>query len=184
MRKIAVGDVMTHNFIAVDPETNLLRCAKDMVRNNINSLIIIERRVLKGIITSKDIMWAITKKPGLDLRKINAMDVATKKVAVIKPSADIGQAFEKMRKLGFRRLPVLSRGEVIGVITFHDILRIEPSLYREIGELVNLREEERKIRETETNWPTEGTCENCGEFKELLKVHDRLLCPDCREELF
>lgn len=184
MKKISVGDVMTHNFIAVDPQTNLLRCAKDMVRNNINNLMIIERRVLKGIITSKDIMWAITKKPGLDLRKVSAMDVATKKVAVIKPGADIGQAFEKMRKLGFRRLPVLSRGEVIGVITFHDILRIDPSLYKDIGELVNIREEERKVRDTASSWPTEGTCENCGEFKELLKIYDQLLCADCRDEMY
>ena len=144
MRKIAVGDVMTRSFVSMKPDTNLHKCAKEMVRRGVNSLLITEKKKLTGILTSKDILWAITKKPGLNLKDIKASDIAIRKLAVIKPSADINQAFRKMRALNFRRLPVLARGEIIGVITLKDILRVEPSIYDEIGEMVQIREEERK----------------------------------------
>lgn len=184
MQRIAVGDVMTKNFVSVAPSDDLLLCAKQLVKNNVSSLLVVEQNSLKGILTSDDILWAITKKQNLNLKEVRAIDIATRKVAVIKPSADIMQAFEKMKSLDFRRLPVLSKGNVIGVITLKDILRVDPSLYADSGELFNLREEERKLTEAKKKWPLEGFCDNCGAFSNLLKVYNKVLCADCREELF
>jgi CBS domain-containing protein len=184
MSRIAVGDIMTRKFFSVHSNDSLLKCSKEMVKNRVNSLLVVDKKRLLGIITSTDILWAITKKQFIDLRKIDCIDVATKKVAVIKPSASINQALNKMRSLNFRRLPVISKGELLGVLTLKDILRVEPSLYLESGELVQIREEERKLKNTAEEWPSEGFCDNCNTFAELLKVHDTLLCPDCREELF
>ena len=184
MRRIAVGDVMTKNFVSVDYNTNLLKCAKELVKKRVSGLLLTDKKTLKGILTSTDILWAITKKSNIDLKEVKAMDIATRKVAVIKPSADIDQALKKMKALNFRRLPVLLRGKLIGVITLKDILRIEPSLYTETGEFFQVREEQRKLRETKEKWPLEGFCDNCGAFSSLLKVSGKLLCPDCREELF
>src|SRR3989338_7100992 len=100
--KIAVGDVMTRNFSAARPGTNLLDCTRQMVKQRVGCLLLVEKKKLVGLLTQKDILWAITKKPDIDLRTIRAVDVATTKVAVIKPSADIAQAFQKNEKL---RLP-------------------------------------------------------------------------------
>ncbi len=184
MRRIAVGDVMTRNFVSINPTSNLLECAKEMAKTRVDSLLITDKKRLVGILTARDILWTIVKKPSINLKITNVMKIATKKVAVIKPSADIFQALRKMKTLNFKRLPVLSKGEVIGVITLKDILKVEPSLYPEIGELIYIREEERKIKELGAEWPSEGFCENCGAFSELLKVDSALLCPDCREELY
>ncbi len=184
MRKISVGDIMTRNFVFVSPDSTLYECAKKMAKERVNSIIILNNKKLIGIITSRDILWAITKKPSIDLKKIKAMKIATRKVAVIKPSADISLALKKMQALNFRRLPVLAKGETIGVVTLKDILRIDPSVYSEINSFVDIREESRKLHETEKEWPQEGLCDNCGAFSELLKVYDKLLCPDCREELY
>lgn len=185
MRRVAVGDVMTRNFISVDPYTNLLDCARKMVKQRVGSLIITKDTKLIGIITQKDILWAITKKPRLDLRELKAVDVATRKVAVIKPSATIAEAFIKMKEYGFRRLPVLSRGELVGVLTLKDILAIDPTLYTETSELFDLRESEQKMRvlSSQEGWETEGLCEECGAFSDLVRVESRLLCADCRNDL-
>jgi CBS domain-containing protein len=145
MRKISVGDIMTRKVISVKPGANLYECAKAMSKERLNSIIIAEEKRLYGILTARDVLWAITKKPGADLKKINAMDIATKKLAVIKPSADISQALRKMQALNFRRLPVLSHGELIGVVTLKDILSIEPELYSEMsGILDDIKEQDRK----------------------------------------
>ncbi len=184
MRRIAVGDIMTRNFVSAKPSESLHDCAKKLAKERVNSLLITEGKKLVGILTARDILWAITKKPSIDLKKLRAIDIAARKVAVIKPSADLSQALRKMKTFNFRRLPVLSRGEVIGVLTLKDILRIEPELYSEITEFTDIREEERKIKEASESYPLEGFCDNCGAFSELLKVYDKLLCPDCREELY
>src|SRR3989344_7536008 len=137
MRRIAIGDIMTRNFISIHPTASLHECSKKIVKNKINTLPLVHEKKLVGILNSRDILWAITKKPNLDLKKVRAIDIAIKKVAVIKPSADIYQAITKMRTLNFRTLPVLSKGEIIGVVTLKDILKIEPELYPQVGELAD-----------------------------------------------
>ena len=184
MRRISVGDIMTRNMVSAEPKNSVYDCAKLMIKEGVNSLIIASQRKLLGILTSKDILKLLTKKPGVDLKKVRALDIAQKKVAVIKPSADVEQALAKMKALNFRRLPVLSRGELIGVLTLKDILAFEPGIYSEVKSLLDdIREEERKSQESNVEWPLEGICENCGAFAELLKVEGQLLCPDCRDEM-
>lgn len=184
-RRIAVGDVMTRNFTSVTPDVNILECAKQMVKKKVGSLIIVKNRKLLGIITQKDILWTITKKPSQDLTKIKAIEIATKKVAVIKPSADLSQAFAKMREYGFRRLPVLSKGEVVGLLTLKDILKVEPAFYAQTGDLIDIKEEYQKRRRVSSDvGVTEGLCDECGAFAELVKVDNKVLCTDCREELY
>ena len=182
-RKIQVGDVMTRNFVSVLPNTHLLDCARKMVKQRVDSLIIAEDKKLTGIITQKDILWAIIKKPDIDLKTIFASDIATKKIAVISPSADLVQAFQKMKKLGFRRLPVVSRGGIVGLLTLKDILKIEPSYYTRAGDLIDIREEaEKRRRISNPGEENEGFCDNCGSFADLTKVKNLLLCPDCLDE--
>lgn len=182
MRRIAIGDIMTRNFASVLPTDSVYSCAKLMAKRRVNSVLLAKEGHLYGILTARDILWLITKKPKLDLRKISATQIATKKIAVISPSADISQALRKMTESNFRRLPVLARGELIGVVTLKDILAIEPSLYSETRNLMDdIREEERKIKDASSNWQLQGICENCGVFSELLKVNGQLLCNDCRE---
>ena len=185
-RRIAVGDIMTRKFASVKPSTNLYLCAKKIVSQRVNNLLVTEGKKLVGIITARDILWTITKKSNIDLKSLTAIDVASKKVAVIKPSADVDQAVDKMKKLGFRRLPVLSKGILVGIVTLKDILKIDPTIYRETGELTKIREEAEKLKKLSDSdeWDTEGLCEECDAFSSLLKVEGRLLCQDCRNELF
>ena len=184
MRHVAVGDLMTRNFVSVHPDINLLFCVKEMIKKKVSGILVIDNKRLVGILTYKDILWAISKKPKINFKEVRAIDIATKKIAVIKPSANIVEAFNKMKNLGLRRLPVLSKGEVAGILTLKDILKIDPSLYADTGELTEVMEEEEKLKKVMKRAPTEGLCEECGALSELLSVDNRLLCLDCREDLY
>ena len=187
-RRIAVGDIMTKSFVAVRPVTNLRQCTKELVKHRINTLLIAEGKKLIGIITSRDILWALTKKPNIKLKDIRAIDIASRKVAVIKPSADVAQAINKMKKFGYRRLPVLAKGELVGIVTLKDILRIDPNILREVSEIDEIREKSeklKKIAKADTDkYDIEGVCDECESFAQLLRVEGRLLCPDCRDDLY
>jgi CBS domain-containing protein len=176
---IKVGDVMTRNFISARPDIPLLSAVRLMVKKRIGSLILVKDGILKGILTEKDIMWAISKKQ--DLRKINAIDICTRKITTIKPSADIFDAIVLMKKKKFRRLPVVIKKKVIGYLTLKDILRIQPELFEIAKEGYNIRKENKKIdRET----ITEGICDECENFDFLYLDDGKLVCESCKSQRY
>ena len=183
---IKVGDIMTRNFVAVHPDTNLIDCAKEMIKKRVGSLILKEGQRLVGLLTEKDIIWALIKKSKTDLRWIKARDIASKKVATIKPSADVYEALQRMKKLKFRRFPVMVNKKVIGMLTLKDILRIEPTLFRDVSQIERIKEESEKlerIRHGGKRMLRQGMCEECGNFDILFKIDGRLLCETCKDRM-
>ena len=182
---IKVGDVMTRNFIYVKPGTDLKTCAKTMIKKKVGSLIIKNQEdILLGIITEKDIIWALVKKSQNDLGKIYVQDLMKRRVITIKPSADIAEALAKIKKFKVRRLPVLENKKVIGMITLKDILKLDPSLYEMISEIEKIREESKKLkskRRLAQDMPKtkEGACPECGAQGVLYKTDEGYLCESC-----
>lgn len=181
---VKVGDIMTRNFISVSPETSLLDCARKMVKKRVGSLILKDDDKLKGIITEGDIIWALTKKSRKELREIEAKEIAPKKLITIKPSADLYEALQKMKKTRYRWLPVTIKGNVIGFLTLKDVLRIEPSLFETASEILQIREESEKLKRRKAGEKfKEGLCEECGNFDILYGVDNRLICEACRDAM-
>ena len=178
---IKVGELMTRNFIYVAPNTNLKKCAETMVKKRVGSLIIKENQELKGILTEKDIIWAVVKKSKKDLDKILAKDLMKKKVVTISPYVDIVDALEKIKREKVRRLPVVENGKIIGLITLKDILKIDPGLFEVILETMKIKEEQAKLKRSERiKVPKkDGICEECGETTLLYQDDSQWICENC-----
>jgi CBS domain-containing protein len=177
---IKVGDLMTRNFIHVSPETDLRTCARTMVKKRVGSLIIKDKDKLKGILTEKDILWAIVKKSKKGLKDIQAKDLMKRKVITIKPGADITDAMAKFKKKKIRRLPVVENGKLIGFLTTNDILRIDPGLFQTIAQTLKIREETEKLKRSNIDAPRkQGICEECGEYDILYNDEAQWLCDVC-----
>jgi len=174
---IKVGDLMTRNFIHVVPETDLRICARTMVKKRVGSLIIKDGDKLKGILTEKDIIWAVVKKSKKGLKDIQAKDLMKRKVITIKPGADITDAMKKFKKKKIRRLPVVENGKLIGMLTTNDILRIDPGLFEMFAETIKIKEETIKLKRSTQQ--RQGICEECGEFEILSKEGIQWLCEQC-----
>lgn len=184
MDNILVADVMTRDPITVPPETDLLECAKKMVRKRVGSLLLVEKQHLVGIISEKDILWALIKKTKEELGKIKAVSISPKKIATIKPSATVKEALTKMKKTKFDKLPVIQDGILEGFVTARDIFNFQPQLYPELDEFAQIREEAQKLRRIKkTKDVKEGVCEECGNYDFLHRVHGNLLCENCKNSL-
>ena len=185
MEKVLVADVMTRDPVTISPETSLLECTKTMVRKRVGSLLLTRKKRLLGIISEKDILWVLIKKTEHDLSKIKAFDISPKKIATIKPTATIKEALQKMKKLKFRKLPVIQNGDLVGVVTIRDILNFNPEFYPELEEFAEIRERTEKLKRVkkakERKRVREGICEECGREDMLLNVDGRLICNSCRE---
>ena len=177
---IKVGDLMTRNFIHTSPDTNLKDCEKLMVKKRVGSLIIKDNDKLKGILTEKDIIWAVVKKSKNDLKDIKAKDLMKRKVITIKPGADVTDAMTKFKKKKIRRLPVVESGKLIGFLTTKDVLKIDPGLFQMIAKTIKIKEETEKLNRSNITAPRkQGICEECGEFDILYHDEAQWLCDAC-----
>ncbi len=100
------------------------------------------------------------------------MDISTRKITTIRPSADIYDAVRTMRKSKYRRLPVVIKKQVIGILTLKDILRIQPELF----ELAREGFEQKEVG----NMMKEGICDKCEKLDLLYNLNGQLLCDQCR----
>lgn len=184
MLNLKVSDLMTREPITISPDTNLLECIKKMVKKKTGSLILTEKKRLVGLISEYDILWALTKKPKEDLSKIKAIDITPKKIATISPDANVEEAFKKMKKLKFERLPVILNKELVGIITVKDILNFQPQFYPELEEFAKIREQSRKLKAIKKSKDrksvNEGICEECGNQDLLYRYNGMLVCESCR----
>lgn len=185
MNHILVADIMTRQPIVTNPQTNLLECAKKMVKKKVGSLLITEKKRLIGIISEKDILWALTKKSKKDLSKIKAIDISPKKIATIKPFSTIEETLKKMKKLKFERLPVIHKKELVGMITARDILNFNPEFYPELEEFAQIREESKKLKRVKKvkNNISNGVCEECSNHDLLQRIDGRFICESCKNSI-
>ena len=178
---------MTQTPIVVGPKTNLLECAKTMVRKRVGSLLIVDGKRLVGFISQRDILWALIKKSKDDLSKIRAIDISPKKIATLSPNMTIRDAIAKMKKSKFERLPVIQNRELVGMVTSKDIFNFNPELYPELEELERIREETHKLKRIkkaqERGLNEEGVCEECGNHNTLYRFNGMLVCDSCRASL-
>lgn len=181
MERILVSDVMTRDPITVKPGANLLECSKKMVQKKVGSLLIVDKKRLVGFISQRDILWALIKKSKEDLSKIKAIVISPKKIAKIAPSCTIDEAISKMKRLKFKKLPVIHDNKLVGLITIKDILNFHPEFYPEIEEFAKIRDEQNKLKRIEKREQiTEGICEECGNYDLLQKFNGTIICETCK----
>jgi len=175
-----VSDAMTKKPISVNLGINLQECAKLMNSHHVGSLVIQKDEKVVGVITEQDIVRKLVAK-GINPIKEKVEDYMEKKLVTISPEADIYDALMKMRDLNIRQIPVISKGEMVGLLTLKDILKIEPQLFELLVEKFEVREQSRKP--INRIIPSEGICQVCGEYSE--KVHEvdgSIMCDKCEKE--
>ncbi len=184
--RIRVGDVMTRNFTHIGPETTLIDCARTMIKNRVGSVVIKENDKLHGIITEKDIIWALTKKANKGFENIHVKDIARRKIITIKPEAGIHEALNKMNKNKIRRMPVISNKKIIGYVTLKDIVKFLPEVFEATREFEKIREETNKMQKSESAKQGifhESPCEECGNYDILTNIDGRMICESCKDEM-
>jgi len=98
---------------------------------------------------------------------------------IARPKDRVASTAERMAKLRIRRLPVVEGGELVGILTENDILRISPSLIEITREWARMNS---SGSESEGGGVSAGYCEVCGSYSDMLTYNDgRLVCSDCLE---
>ena len=171
-----VCDAMTRKPVSIDNSLTLEQFAKMMHENHVGALLVKDGEKLLGLLTEQDIVRKALAK-GHNPKKTKVKDIMVTRLKTIVPETDLYDALMVMRKNNIRHLPVISKKEMIGLLTLKDILKIQPQLFDMMVEKFELREEHRKpiLGEGE-----EGMCESCGkDSKHLNEIKGTMLCSEC-----
>ena len=180
--RMLVKDAMSSPVVTTTEDTPTNIIAKLMDENNLGCVIVTNKDGKPlGIITERDLVVRVLTK-NLQPAAVKAKDIMTAPLATIEPEATISDAARRMSRLDIRRLGVIYKGDLVGVISSKDILGVMPELIeimQEKSRIENAGNSE-EIEET----PLSGYCDRCGGYSEDLKdKNGQYLCEDCRVEV-
>jgi len=130
---IKVSQLMSEKVITALPKTTIFEAEKTMATQGFRRLPIISDGKVKGIMTAMDIIRFFGSgevfkylRSGTMMQVLNtpALEIATKEVLTIEPSADVGKAAKMMRERNIGALPVVENGKLVGIITERDFFKI------------------------------------------------------------
>jgi CBS-domain-containing membrane protein len=167
-----VADYMTRKVITIAPDTAISEAAKLMLEHKVSGLPVVDGRGhIVGIVSERDLLrrradekreqrphWLqlLNETAGstgevaqFQSRKVN--EVMTPDPATVAASASLKEASRLIEQHGFKRLPVVENGKLVGIIARADLVRalahgrngaVAPTL--DVSVLERLRELERQ----------------------------------------
>ena len=176
--KLVAKDAMSSPVTSIDSENPVFEAAKLMKQKNIGTIVITLQNRPVGIVTEKDIVQRLVA-DGKDPQKVKIGQIMTAPLMVASPESDLNEIAKKMADKGVRRVPIVDKGKIIGIVTERDVLKQEPQLIDAMKEVVGIRGGDL----TEAQEPLVGICEECDNYSETLRVEQgRFLCAECRGE--
>ena len=115
-----VRHIMTTEVVSVDTSAKISDAIDIMVKHKIGGLPVVDEddRVW-AIITERDIISIF----GGMISGAKVADLMSKKVVTATPKTSIIEAEKRMTQKGFRRLPIVVEGKIVGIVTVMDVLR-------------------------------------------------------------
>ena len=102
------------------PDLTLVEVATAMSEEGIGSLGVIDQGQLVGIITERDIVMAAARSSDLAGEKVS--DWMTPDPDSLTPDVGVSDAAEWLLATGYRHLPVVEDGVLVGIVSIKDVL--------------------------------------------------------------
>jgi CBS domain-containing protein len=175
--RVLVRDIMNSPVISAPPQSTVEDVASRMKEHKIGSIIIMENEKPLGIVTDWDIVSnAVTKdvKPSM-LKASNVMQ----QLHTIEGEEGVTEAARMLRQHNIKRLGVVYKSKLVGIISASDVISVTPELVDVISEKASLLRGE--IGREAGN--ISGYCDECGEWSDLLQYEGgSFTCEECRAE--
>ena len=121
--------------VTVRPQQSLREAARLMADHNIGALVAVnEAGEIAGIISERDIIRAAARLDEALSRPVS--EIMTKEVIEGLPNDDLIAVANAMTERRFRHLPIVERGEKVGIISMGDIVKSQRDQYK--GEIDTL----------------------------------------------
>jgi CBS domain-containing protein len=104
----------------VGPEGTLADAAEVMADQTSDYVVVIDNREMVGILTERDLVLAIAE--GEDLGAALVEEWMSEAPDTFSPDVSVAEAVAWLLETGYRHLPVMADGELLGVVTIRDLM--------------------------------------------------------------
>ena len=118
---LIVSEIMHKNITSVKATTSAQGCAKKMTKERVGCIIVLDNKDPVGIITERGFA-DLVKKGNFDCKKVQAQDFMTKPLITIKSTSSYMTAMRKFEKEDIKRMPVVDKTGVIGLLTLKNLV--------------------------------------------------------------
>jgi CBS domain-containing protein len=118
IKKLNAQDIMIEEVHVTSPNDLVAAAKLKMMRCNVGGLPVVDDKKIVGIITHRDVLLAGGEALGL---KVN--DLMTKDLYVANKDTPILEITRVMADKGYQRIPVVEKGNLVGLITQSSLIR-------------------------------------------------------------
>ncbi|MEE3103100.1 MAG: CBS domain-containing protein [Actinomycetota bacterium] len=111
---------MTKDVVTLSSDSTVTDAAQVMVRGGFGSVVVVHGRMLLGILTERDVLRAAASED--DLRSALVERWMTPDPDTSEPDLDTEEAAGLMLSRGYRHLPVVVDGDLVGMVSLRDVL--------------------------------------------------------------
>ena len=112
--------IMTQKVVSIKTSAKISEAIETMKESNLGGLPVVdEKDCLKAIVTERDIAVLFAERTS----GVTVAQLMSEKVVTALPKTTIFEAEKTMTMQGFRRLPIISDGKILGIVTAMDIIR-------------------------------------------------------------
>ncbi len=126
---LKVEDAMVDDVVTIEADATVEKAVDLMNKHEIGCLIAVRGGKAVGIVTERDMLsrvLAMTRDP----ERTKVSDIMTSPLVVADPQMDLEEAGRLMFKMKIKKLPIVSKGNLVGLLTLTDVARFQPQIIK------------------------------------------------------
>ncbi|MGF1473067.1 MAG: CBS and ACT domain-containing protein [Rubrobacteraceae bacterium] len=147
---LLVRDLMTRDPETLGPEADAAEALNICRKQGVRHVPILEEGRLVGLVSDRDLSSASPPEGDSDredyMKELRVGDIMTPDVVIAHPQDPVGYAAKEMYERKINALPVVTEGELIGIVTSTDVMRALVTLtgVHESGSQIQVRAPDRQ----------------------------------------
>ena len=175
---IFVKDIMSKPVQKIDLDDSAELAGQMMAKARIDSIIVVRKGSPIGMITDSDLIKKLVAK-NITPASIKVREIMSEPLVSVSPDDSVLDASRKMMRNNIKRLPVISSGDLVGILSTTDIARTVPEMEDMLEYKLKTKDLPTVIKEPNTA----GICDSCDNYSEaLILKNGQWLCTSCAEE--
>ncbi|HUF01492.1 MAG TPA: CBS domain-containing protein [Gaiellaceae bacterium] len=116
-----VSEHMARDLLTISADATLGEAAASMVERGVGAVVVLEGDSVAAILTERDVLKAVAAGQA---EGAAASEWMTRHPDTIEPADTMDHAASLMIHGGYRHLPVLDEGRLVGIVSIRDVMRV------------------------------------------------------------
>ncbi len=117
-----VSDLMTSDVLTATPSETIAEVSARMGERKVGSIVVVDDARPVGILTERDMIKIAASGTDTSIAKVS--EWMTENPDTVEPDVDVDDAFHRLTEHGYRHMPVVQDGKLLGIVSLRDLVRI------------------------------------------------------------